>query len=86
MGKPGQSGNPSGKSKRFEEIRSLARENSRRALERLVELVDSEDDRVALMAAKEVLDRAWGMVKPAKDENDGRTITVNIVRFAKDIH
>lgn len=85
MWKLGQSGNPSGKSKRFEEIRSLAKENSRRTLDRLVELIDSEDERVALMAAKELLDRAWGKVKPAKDENDGRTITVNIVRFAKEM-
>ncbi|MGE0052937.1 MAG: DUF5681 domain-containing protein [Hyphomicrobium sp.] len=86
MWKPGQSGNPTGKSKRLEEIRSLAKENSRRALERLVDLIDSDDERIALMAAREVLDRAWGKVKPAEDDNDGKGITVNIVRLAKDVH
>ena len=60
MCKPGQSGNPGGKSKKLEEIRSLAKDRSRRALERIIELVESDDEKVALMAAKEVLDRAWG--------------------------
>lgn len=56
----GQSGNPGGKSKKLEEIRSLAKDRSRRALERIIELVESQDEKVALMASKEVLDRAFG--------------------------
>jgi hypothetical protein len=60
MWKPGQSGNPGGKSKKLEEIKSLSKDRLRRALERIIELVESDDERVALMAAKEVLDRAWG--------------------------
>ena len=56
--RPGQSGNPTGKSKRFDEIRALAKDHSMRGLERIIELVDSDDERIALMAAKEVLDRA----------------------------
>jgi len=30
------------------------------AFERVVELIESKDERVALAAAREVLDRAWG--------------------------
>ena len=67
MWKPGQSGNPGGKSKTLEEIRSLAKDRSRRALERIVELVESKDEKVDLMASREVLDRAWGKATRATE-------------------
>ena len=38
----------------------LARSKSAKALRRLAELMDSEDERVALAACNSVLDRAWG--------------------------
>jgi hypothetical protein len=34
-------------------------------LQRVVELVESDDEKVALMAAKEVLDRACGKATPS---------------------
>ena len=60
---PGQSGNPSGKGGLYQEALKICRAASPAAARRLVELLDSPDDRVALLAAEKVLDRAWGKVK-----------------------
>ena len=81
----GVSGNPGGKPK-GEDVRSLARKNTKRAMERIVELIDDEDPRVALMAAKEVLDRAYGKPKMIEDDDGGdrKNVTINIVRYADD--
>ena len=80
----GISGNPGGKPK-GEDVRGLARKNTRKAMERIVDLIDCEDPRVALMAAKEVLDRAYGKVQQSKDENDNKSVTINIVRYGDTI-
>ena len=63
----GQSGNPNGRPKKVDDIAKLARENGDKALRKLVKLIDSEDDRVALQAATAVLDRAVGKPKQALD-------------------
>ncbi len=81
----GTSGNPGGKPK-GEDVRALARKNTKRAMERIVELIEDADPRVALMAAKEVLDRAYGKPKVAEDSDDDpnsrKNVTINIVRYA----
>jgi hypothetical protein len=41
----------------------LCREASPDAARRLIDLMNSEDERVALMAADKVLERAWGRPK-----------------------
>ncbi len=56
----GQSGNPTGQSKALAEVKVLAREYGREALERLVELMRGRSAKVALAAAREILDRAYG--------------------------
>jgi hypothetical protein len=56
----GKSGNPGGRTKQFER---LCREASPDAARRLIELMQSEDERVALMAADKVFERAWGRPK-----------------------
>jgi len=38
----------------------MAREHSEHALRKVISLIDSEDDKVALMAAQIVLDRGYG--------------------------
>ena len=66
----GQAGNPTGRSKRFHEVQQAAREASPEALKTLVELMQSKDERVAIIAANSVLDRAFGKPKEQKtDEN-----------------
>jgi hypothetical protein len=61
--RPGQSGNPGGRTVEFADCQRLCREASAAAARRLIELMHSEDERVALMAADKVLERAWGRPK-----------------------
>jgi hypothetical protein len=78
----GVSGNPGGKLKGKEDVRALARKHGVAAFNRIVELIDSDDERVAMMAAKEVLDRAYGKPKTAEDEDARKgSVTVNIIRY-----
>ena len=56
----GKSGNPGGRTKQFAQCQRLCREASPDAARRLIELIQSEDERVALMAADKVFERAWG--------------------------
>lgn len=81
----GKSGNPKGRPKWAKDVTELARQNAPKAFQKVVELIESEDERVAFMAAREVLDRAWGKTKPADDENGKNgNVTVNIVRLCVD--
>ncbi len=57
---PGFSGNPIGRPKIVGEIRELAAAKAPRAFERVCELVESADPRIALAAAQEILNRAYG--------------------------
>jgi len=58
--KPGQSGNPSGnRGSSYGEVVRAAREYGPRAVERLAELMESNDERVALLAAQALLDRGY---------------------------
>ena len=59
----GKSGNPGGRTKQFAQCQRLCREASADAARRLIELTHSEDERVALMAADKVFERAWGRPK-----------------------
>jgi hypothetical protein len=78
----GISGNPGGRPKAEKDIKALALKNSVYAFQKIVDLIDDEDPRVALTAAKEVLDRAYGKPKQTEDDAGKRgALTVNIVRF-----
>ena len=57
---PGRSANPGGRPGVPKEIRATLRELSPRAVERLGELLESEDERIRLDAAKAILDRHLG--------------------------
>lgn len=67
----GQSGNPGGRPKGVEAIRKLAQKNGRKALLRLVALMEHENGRIACMAAQAVLDRACGRPAQAVTGEDG---------------
>lgn len=62
--KKGQSGNPRGRPKVDFEVREAARLYGQEAIEKLVELMRGEDQRVAQAAARDLLDRGFG--KPAQ--------------------
>ena len=57
---PGHTANPSGRPRVVEEIKELAREKVPAAFARICALIDSADERTALAAAQEVLNRAYG--------------------------
>ena len=57
---PGRSANPGGRPGVPDVIKATLRELSPRAVERLDELLDSEDERIRLEAAKAILDRHFG--------------------------
>lgn len=61
--KPGQSGNPDGRSKKAQDIEWLARKSAVDAIEKLTKLMKSDDERVALAAAQAILDRGVGKPK-----------------------
>lgn len=69
----GQSGNPGGRPKENAEVKALARSHGKTALQKIVALMDSEDERIALAASQTLLDRGFG--KPSQsivggDEDD----------------
>lgn len=82
--KPGQSGNPAGRPKSTHDLKRLAKQKTKEAFEKIVKLMESDDERVAFMACKEVLDRAWGKAAVAEDADaDQRNVTINIVRYGE---
>ena len=73
--KPGQSGNPSGRSKVIAEIRDLARQHTAGAINALVAVMQTGESGAArISAAVAILDRGWGKPREAKDVNVHRTI------------
>jgi hypothetical protein len=72
---PGRSGNPLGHPKGFAEFRAACREYSTEALNVIVETLRSEDEKVALEAAKALLERAWGKAPAAPEDLDAMKAT-----------
>jgi hypothetical protein len=78
----GQSGNPSGYRGAYGEVVKIAREYSEHAIRRLGELLESEDERVAAVAAQALLDRAWG--KPREIPDDAAKSELDLSRLSRD--
>jgi hypothetical protein len=70
MWRPGQSGNPSGNSAEYGVAIKLARRAAPKAVRRLIDLMDSEDERVAAVACNAILDRALGKPRISEEEKD----------------
>lgn len=66
----GQSGNPAGYPRQYAEVVKLARGHTERAIERLAELLESNDERVATVAAQAMLDRGWGLPREFPDASE----------------
>jgi hypothetical protein len=76
--KPGQSGNPAGRPKVAGEVRALARQYGPEAIAKLVTLMrGSDDERVQLAAARELLNRGYGRV-PLAIEHSGVAVSVGV--------
>jgi hypothetical protein len=63
--RPGQSGNPGGLSGAYGEAMRLAQQAAPDAVRRLIELMESDDERVAAVACNAILDRAFGKPREA---------------------
>jgi hypothetical protein len=57
---PGFTANPIGRPRVVDEIKQLARQHAPAAFQRICELVESKDERIALAASQAILDRAYG--------------------------
>lgn len=76
----GQSGNPGGRPKWVTEVRDAAASHSKWGVQRLRELADSEDGRVAIAAIKELLDRGIGKATELDDEERALQRRIMIAR------
>jgi hypothetical protein len=70
MWQPGQSGNPAGHSGEYGATIRLAQRAAPKAMRWLIELTDSEDERVAAVACNAILDGAFGKPKVAEEKDD----------------
>jgi hypothetical protein len=77
----GKSGNPSGRPKVDIHIRDLARSHSPEAFDRLLTLMRSDDERVALSAIEQIHNRAHGKAPQAMTGEDGEGPAELIVRW-----
>ena len=65
----GQSGNPGGRSRLPADIREAFKAKAPAALEVLTRCLQSDDDRIAMMAAQAILDRGYGKPTQSIDAN-----------------
>ncbi|MDL2227088.1 hypothetical protein LJB86_05485 [Deltaproteobacteria bacterium OttesenSCG-928-M10] len=78
---PGASPNPGGRPRVVALVRELAQQHGEEALQKIIDLLQSDDERIVLAAAKEILDRAYGKPDQAhKIEGDGIGKTVVVIR------
>lgn len=76
----GVSGNPGGRPGVNKDAKKLAKANCHKAMQRLIELLDDEDSRVVIAAAREILDRGLGKAPAAPEDGDkGGGLTINIL-------
>ena len=73
----GESGNPGGRPRLPTDIREAFKARAAEALEVLTRCLQSDDDRIAMMAAQAILDRGYGKPVQAIDAN----ITEDPVRY-----
>ena len=79
--KRGQSGNPGGRPKLPADIREAFKAKAPEALEVLERCLQSNDDRVAMMAAQAILDRGYGRPVQSIDAN----ISEDRVRYIAEV-
>lgn len=82
----GQSGNPKGRPKILSSVREACRELAPDMLNRIRQIAETAEPRVALEAARELLDRGFG--KPVVGDTDpvaGQVTTVRFIHVEKPI-
>lgn len=78
--KKGRTGNPKGRPKEFADVKELARQYTKQAIDTLAEIMRDGDTHAArAMAADKLLDRAWGKAPQAITGEDGGPIETRVV-------
>ena len=83
----GKSGNPGGRPREVAEVRELAKKHGSAAIQRLVTLMSSDNERTAVAACEAILNRGYG--RPAQSvtvagEEDGPPVQLEgVVRFVR---
>lgn len=76
--KPGQSGNPGGRPKIDPAVKEALAALTVPAVQKLAELLKSDNEKIALGAVCEVLDRNLGKAVQAISDPDGNALPVNV--------
>jgi hypothetical protein len=79
--KSGESGNPGGRTDQYLEAQRSCREATPAAARKMIALMDSEDERVALMAADKDFERAWGKPREYNPEQETEPLNYLVVRI-----
>ena len=83
----GKSGNPGGRPKEVAEVRELAQKHGPAAIQRLVTLMSSDNERTAVAACEAILNRGYGRpaqsVTVAGEENGPPVQLEGVVRFVR---
>lgn len=81
----GKSGNPGGRPKVASDVIALAKKHSTRAVERLAEIMESDDAPSATRACIALLERAWG--KPLQPIEGTTTLEAgdSLTRFLENV-
>lgn len=74
--KKGQSGNPGGRPKAVKEIKALAQQQSKAAIKRLTEWMQSNEPKASVAAAIALLDRGYGKPTQALTGADGGPVVI----------
>jgi hypothetical protein len=75
------SGNPGGRPKENDELKDLAKEHTKEAIDRLVFWMRSDNPKASVSAANSVLDRGWGKSPQALTDADGAPLVPSEVVF-----
>ncbi len=76
---PGNSGNPSGRPRVPPEVKALLKQHGIEAVKKIVSLMDSDDERIALAAASNIADRAFGKAtQPIAGDDEGDAIKIAV--------
>ena len=83
----GKSGNPGGRPREVAEVRELAKNHGPAAIQRLVTLMSSDNERTAVAACEAILNRGYGRpaqsVTVAGEENGPPVQLEGVVRFVR---
>jgi hypothetical protein len=90
---PGRSGNPGGRPKRDPEADAILRGAVPSAVTKLIDLLASKNEKIALAAVNAVLDRAWGRPETSgrlellsdKREMEQQSITIKFISPNKEL-